>query len=175
MNTGLNAQMARSPIGPFIAALQQLNPLYGILPKEMLGRPRDFFIYGGALLGLAPGAQTSDTLQIQADSDFLLLAATREVRDHAAGHAIVASPFVLVQVQDSGSGRNLVGAAGSPDAAQGQPIDNWFGTGQLPAYWAYPKLLKASASLVSTFTNQDGGTTFDIRYSYLGFKLFPQA
>ena len=107
--------------------------------------------------------QVSD-IQIQADSHFMIMAGVREVRDDTNA-TIVTNPPELVRILDAGSGRELTN--------QSLPIDNLFGTAQLPSYWPYPKIIKASSTL-STFLDNLEATDRNVRISYLGFKIFPR-
>ena len=153
------------PTGDLIHALRQLNPLYMMLPRGTWDFPRDFFAYGQEVVPLALSGRAATTIQIQADSDFLIVAGVLDTRDGATGLVFQATPPLTVEIQDSGSGRDLQSIA--------TPIGNLFGTGTLPAYWPFPKLIKRSSTITTTITNLDAALTFDVRYTYLGIKLFP--
>lgn len=151
--------------GELLEALRQLNPLYNMLPRGTWSFPRDFFSYGNEVVPLAVLTTTTTTIQIQADSDFLIVAGVLDTRDGATGLVSVPTPPLLVRITDSGSGREL--------QSNVQPIGNLFGTGQLPAYWPFPKFIKRSSTLSTAIENLDGALAFNVRYSYLGVKIFP--
>lgn len=143
-----------------------LTQIQGRGIRPAIGRPEtvDFFSYGAEWVPLAAAAgQVPREIQIQADSDFLIVAAVRDVRD-AGAVTLVAAPPVTVRIFDSGSGRDVVNIA--------QPIENLFGTGQLPTYWPKAKLIQASSTLRVELTNLDGANPFDVRVSFLGYKVF---
>jgi len=141
-----------------------VSPFLGGLPRELLDRQRDFFVYTADFLPLAAGATTPFETAIQADSDFLCIAGVRQVLTTAAPPVGVPVSLQTVQLIDTGSGRTLSDRA--------VPLDNWFGTGQLPMYWPSPKLFRASSTITTTLTNLDAATAFTIRISFLGFKIF---
>ena len=145
--------------------LPLLNPFWGLLPRDLWGATKDFFVYSTDFLPLTASVvgQVSD-IQIQADSHFMIMAGVREVRDDTNA-TIVTNPPELVRILDAGSGRELTN--------QSLPIDNLFGTAQLPSYWPYPKIIKASSTL-STFLDNLEATDRNVRISYLGFKIFPR-
>ena len=165
MNTHKNLGPAMYSAGEVVEALRQLNPMYMMLPRGTWGFPRDFFAYGQEIVPLGVSARTAVTIQIQADSDFLIVAGVLDTRDGATGLAFQATPPLLIAIQDSGSGRELQ----SIDT----PIGNLFGTGTLPAYWPFPKIIKRSSTITTTVTNLDAALTFNVRFTYLGIKLFP--
>ena len=145
--------------------LPLLNPFWGLLPMDLWGATKDFFVYSVDFLPLTASvvSQAGD-IQIQADSHFMIMAGVREVRD-TTNATVIAAPPELVRILDAGSGRELNN--------QELPIDNLFGTAQLPSYWPYPKIIKASSTLTTFLTNLEA-TDRNARISYLGFKIFPR-
>lgn len=141
-----------------------VSPFFGLLPPELWKRVKDFFVYSVDFLPLAAGAVQAADIAIQADSDYLIVAGVRTVTD-TANTTLVAGPVPqLVTITDTGSGRNLQNQAAH--------IDNLFGTGQLPSYWPFPKLIPAASTLSTTLQNLDGVNDRNVRISYLGFKVF---
>lgn len=139
-----------------------LNPFLGLLPRELWERPKDFFVYSVLFNPLPISTTEADDIQIQADSDFLIMAGVRYVTSTAAP-PVPQAGVALVQLTDSGSGRQL----------QNTPvhIENLFGTAQMPAVWPFPKLLQRSSTLTVTIQNLEA--TARIYYiSFLGFKCF---
>lgn len=142
--------------------LPSVNPFLGLLPRAMWAKAKDFFAYVVEFLPLGAGATATLPVQIQADSDFLLVEAVA-VTTLADNATFVANVPTLVQINDSGSGRNLFSS----------PVhyNNLFGTAQLPGIVPFPKVLRASATLSTTLTGLDA-TARNIRIAYTGFKVF---
>src|SRR2546423_2224756 len=148
-----------------------------LLPEPLLSAPKDFFIYtvpfgiGGLGTTLAVSAvNQQDTVQIQDDSAFLIVAGARAYL--TTGDAAIAGDqaLALISVVDSGSGRQLVGA-GSRTGGSQTYIENWFGTGKSPAYWPYPKIVKPNATLTVQLTNLEA-TARHYEIAFIGFKIF---
>ena len=145
------------------ALAPQADPFLGYLPRALLRRLKDFFVYTAEFLPLAAGGTGTVQTAIQADSDFLIVYVTRVVTDVA--NVVFVDPVpALVQVTDAGSGRNLMDRA--------VHMDNLIGTAQRPGRWPYPKLIRASGTLTTTVQNLDGANARNVRISYLGFKVF---
>lgn len=157
------ARVGASPAG---GAAPQLGPFFGLLPRKLLRRLKDFFVYTAEFLPLAAGGTATVNTAIQADSDFLIVAVTRVVTD-IANTTFLANVPQLVTITDAGSGRNLMDRA--------VHMDNLIGTAQLPSYWPYPKLIRASGTLNTTVQNLDGANARNVRISYLGFKVFGES
>jgi hypothetical protein len=151
--------------GAFPAAqiLPPVNPFLGLIPKKYWKRLKDFFVYATDFTPLVKGATTPQTIQIQNDSDFLIMAGllTEFQTDNTT---IVTNPPIMATITDSGSGRQLMNTA--------IHVSNLFGTAQLPAIWPFPKLIPAGAALVTTLTNLDGTNDRNVRIAYWGFKVF---
>jgi hypothetical protein len=155
----------RQQLLPSVMPLPNWSAYAGILPPAVLRATKDFFMYTAAFLPLAAGAvNTQVATQIQADSDFLIIGASRIVTDTAAPPVVVAAPVITIQINDSGSGRNLLDAA--------THIDNVVGTAANPFYWPYPKLVKRTSTLTTILTNLDAANARNVRIAYYGFKLF---
>lgn len=134
------------------------------LPPEYRDRPRDFFVYSPPdITALAVGATTTVTFTVQQDSSFLICALAGQVRNNAT-NAALANPAVTVAILDSGSGRQFQNRP--------QAWDNLVGTGQLPSYLPYPKIVAPSSDVSVTYANFDPAIVQDIRLSFLGFKIF---
>lgn len=139
-----------------------ISPFLGWLPRALWRRAKDFFVYSAEFLPLAANQTQTFEIAIQADSDFVIVAGVRVVTQI---DNVTQTTFVpeLVRILDTGSGRELTDRA--------VHMENWFGTAQLPAYWPYPKVIRASSTLQTTVQNLDGNAR-NVRMSYLGFKVF---
>jgi len=143
--------------------LPATNPFLGLLPSEMWGKVKDFFMYTASFTPLAAGSTANVTTPIQADSDFLLTTVNGVVFD-TTDTTVQANPRMLVTLLDAGAGRQLSDAA-----------VHWLdfiGTGQLPGILPFPKILRASSQLRTTVQNLDGATAYNVRIAYVGFKVF---
>ncbi len=139
-----------------------ISPFLGWLPRALWRRAKDFFVYTAEFLPLSASATQTFEIAIQADSDFVIVAGVRVV---TTTDNLTVQTFVpeLVRILDTGSGRELTDRA--------VHIENWFGTAQLPAYWPYPKVIRASSTLQTTLQNLEANDR-NARLSYLGFKVF---
>jgi hypothetical protein len=111
---------------------------------------------------LALSATQTLGLNITADADFVILYGTRIVTA-VDNTTFVANVPELVTLVDTGAGRQLMSSA--------VHIDELFGTGQLPAYWSFPKLMRAGSTLSVTLQNLEA-TARNVRLSFHGFKVF---
>lgn len=137
--------------------------------RRQLGVIEEPFIYNATVTTLAANATDQDTIQIQADADFKILAGTYFADDGNGPYSFNTFPVpdVSILLTDSGSGRNFMDEA--------VPIGSMFGLGTLPYIWPIPKILGARASLQVQFTNLGlSSTTWQqITLSFIGVKLYP--
>ena len=72
-------------------------------------RRRDFYIYEAETIAIVVGTLTNDVINIEADSDFILQKLTfqADLAGVAQAEATRVIPNVLVQLTDTGSGRQL--------------------------------------------------------------------
>jgi len=127
---------------------------------------RDFFVYNTVHSVLAAGLSNTQTIQINADSDFQIEKLTF-FADIAAATQTQNSrviPSCTVLLVDTGSGRQF--------SDQAVPIASLFGTGEIPFVLKQPKILLARTSLSVTVANFDAAATYTIRLSFIGSKLF---
>ena len=142
--------------GPFTDTYREL------LAQKIRGRAVDFFVYSQQLVPLGASAMATAEIQIQNDSDFIIVAGTLASRDTGTGAIQTDTPF-LVQITNGGSGRNLFDRA--QDAA------NIFGTAQRPAWWSVPKFLQGGSTLQVSFQNIIA-TARNVRFAFWGLKIF---
>lgn len=132
--------------------------------REMLrNRAWDFFSYGAFFDTIAAGATETEDVQIQNDSDFLIMAATATVAEPATpGTALAGQPF-LAQIRDAGSGR----------AFFNRPTNgrNLFGTGERPCYWPFYRVVRSGSTLSIDATNQTAAAAA-IWIDFIGVKVF---
>lgn len=132
-------------------------------------RRRDFYIYEAQTVALAAGGNANDTINIEADSDFILQKLTFEA--DLAGVAQLQStqifPNVTVQLTDTGSGRQLM-----QDAI---PITSFFGIGMVPFILPNPRLFMRNSTIQVAFTSFEAAVTPTIRLAFIGYKIYGTA
>lgn len=133
-------------------------------------RSTEFFVYTpnplvATLSDAAPVANL--TAPIHSDSDFELLELV-QVTDIAGALQTAADrilPLATIQIQQSGSGIDIM-----PNPV---PMAAIFGDGSLPFILPESKIWPANSSMSLTLTRYAvAGTTYNIRLSFVGRKLF---
>jgi len=128
---------------------------------------KDFYIYEEDFVPLLASATGIGSINIQADSDFVVQKLTYFAYADPTGTLQTPTtriiPTATVQITDSGSGRNLMEAP--------VPISNVFGTGELPFILPQPKLFLARTTITVSVTNLDDANVY-IRLSLIGYKVF---
>lgn len=132
---------------------------------------RDFFVYELDFLNLAPGDSATGHIQIQADSDFELQKLTFfavRLTENASDSLITESsrplPLASIQITDSGTGRSLF--------SKPVPIPSIMGDGRIPFILPTTKVFTKNASVVVVVNNFSRITTYDLRLSFIGTKIF---
>ena len=131
---------------------------------------RDFYIYEAEALGLAPAASANDIINIEADSDFILQKFAYHAVDSAATDSPTDStrfwPNITIQLVDSGSGRQLM--------QNPIPVTSFYGNGELPFILPNPRKFLRNSTIQVAFTSFEpgGGTTFDLRLAFIGYKIY---
>ena len=120
----------------------------------------EFFSYGTTFLALANGAALTQSIQIQADSDFELqkLTCFDGTPNGQGGH-----PLATIQLIDTGTGRQLFNTP--------QLIPTVFGTGELPFILPVTRLFTANSVLQVQVSNLSGAQ-MDLYLSFLGAKIY---
>lgn len=141
----------------------------GIDPEQVSAKRRDFYTYEAESLALAAGASSNDVINIEADSNFILQKLTYIADIAAAAYTDSARPIPLVNVQliDTGSGRQLM--------QNPIPIPSLFGTGELPFILPNPRLFMRNSTIQIAFTSFDAAVTYNIRLSFIGYKVYGTA
>lgn len=127
---------------------------------------KDFFIYGSNFLSIAAGATQTNTITIQADSDFEVTKLCF-ASDLAAGVQTDSTrtiPQCTLLILDTGSGRQLMN--------QGIDLTAFFGNGQEPFILPIPKKFRANTALSLALTNYSAAQTYNVRIALIGAKIF---
>jgi len=145
------------------------NWFLGLVPRELWGVYKTFFVYEQDFLPLSASTTTVGNVQVQNDSHFLCVAGIALETD-TTNTTVVNSESnanasgVLVLVTDVG--------AGAPLSSTPIPLDNLFGTAQRPAVWPLPKLFRAGGTIATQVQNLLA-TARNLRLSYWGIRLYP--
>lgn len=159
--------VAVAPMDPSQAAgmVSDPNAWQSLLPAWARNRAKDFFGYNVTFLPLAAGQTLTGTIAIQNDSDFFAIKANIFITDPANANPVDPdSALLLALIKDSGSGRDLMD--------EPSPVASYFGTGQRPGYFPMPKIIRRASTLSTQVQNLDLANGFNVRVSYLGFKVF---
>ncbi|MEE9119411.1 MAG: hypothetical protein V3U02_12570 [Calditrichia bacterium] len=129
---------------------------------------KDFYVYSTLFTDVADGAAVTNTINIQADSDFRIEKITQYTIDSQVITPIKTNEIVprfTVQLTDTGSGRNIFD---NPIRVGGL-----FGSGQVPFILGTPKIIAARSTLAIIVTSFDVmGNTNTIQLCFIGTKLF---
>jgi len=126
----------------------------------------DFFVYEVDFLALANGASSTNSFTIQQEADFLLskLCLTADIAAAAQTQSSAVVPLCTININDTGSGRNLMSAA--------VPLPALFGAGNLPFILPRQRLFVASSVVNVTLNNFSAASTYNVRLSFIGEKAF---
>lgn len=135
-------------------------------PERVETERRDFYIYEAETLALAAAGNANDTVQIEADSDFILqkLAYQADIAAAAQTDSTRVLPLVTVLLTDTGSGRQLMN---NPI-----PVPSFFGTGELPFILPNPRLFARNTVINIAFTNFSAATAYNLRLAFIGYKVY---
>lgn len=130
---------------------------------------QDFYVYTSNVASIAPGANAEDSINIQADSNFLLQKITyfADIAGAAQTDSSRVVPLVTVQITDTGSGRQMF--------SDQIPIPAIFGTGKLPFILPNPRLFAANSNIAVSYTNIDAAVTYRIYLQFAGIKTYDQS
>lgn len=126
----------------------------------------DFFGYTSTISSIAAAAVANDVIEIEANSYFKLtkLCCFADIAAAVQTDSSRVIPLVTLQITDTGAGRRLFDAA--------VPIPNLMGYGALPFILPVPRIFKPRASILLEYTNFSAATTYALRVSLFGSKLY---
>ena len=127
---------------------------------------KDFYGYQSNVASIAPAANATDTINIQANSDFILqkLVFFADIAAAAQTASTQVLPLVTVQITDTGSGRQIF--------SDPMPIPMIFGTGQLPFILPNPRRFAANSTIQISYTNYDAASTYQLFLGLIGVKIY---
>lgn len=160
MLTKLDFQRIRRMIGAAVSAND---------PEKVDRTRRDFYIYTAESLALAAAGNSNTIINIESDSNFLLQKFSYQADIAAAAFTANTRPIpnVTIQLIDSGSGRQLM--------QNPVPVSSFMGDGQLPFILPNPRLFLANSTIQIAFANFDTAVTYNIRLSFIGYKIYGTA
>lgn len=127
---------------------------------------KDFFSYELNFQGLANGASATQSIQCEVNSDFAWQKACffADIAGAVETTETQVVPLCTILIQDSGSNRQFENIA--------SPLPNLFGFGYSPFILPFPRIFVARANISVTLSNFSAGTTYNVRLSFIGTKLF---
>lgn len=123
---------------------------------------QDEFTYGVTFLNLLAGERRSQSVIIQADSDFLIHNQTQYSGGATESARVI--PDLMVMLTDTGSGRRLF--------SEPVPLDCVFGSAQLPYLLPLPKYMLSRSILEVEVTNVSAGAYARVSLAFNGVKVF---
>ena len=147
------------------------NSMAGYSSRFIETGRRDFYAYQATATALAAavGTTATDIVSIEADANFYLtkISGFGLIGDDAPTVAPAGViPAVSVQINDTGSGRNLFNEA--------VPLSAIAGQAGLPFVLDYPRLIQRNSTLQVTFTQlTDNALYSDVFLTFIGFKVYP--
>lgn len=127
----------------------------------------DFFVYQAFFDTVAQaGGVANASISIQADSDFYWSKGTFFFDDGTTTQddSTRILPLFTVLLTDTGAGRQLMD--------QAVPVENMFGTGQIPFILPAPRLFQARSTLQIQVVNLDPNADYSLYLSFIGQKAF---
>lgn len=138
--------------------------MYGdLIPEWVRNRAKDFFSLAFEALALTANATTQKTVSVQNDADYLIVGVNASLWNAGAITKPTTNPVKFL-ITDTGAGRQFMNT--------GIMFDDLVGTGQLPGYWPYPKLVARASTIQIDCANLAPGTQYDLRFAFMGFKIF---
>ncbi len=133
------------------------------------GRGLAFQYQTPSIASLAPGAQTTVTIQFDQNSTFNWLRTTvvADLAGVAETESGLVLPLVTLQMTDTGSGMSFMNAP--------IPLISIAGTAQLPYVLTTPQLIQPNASYLFAFASYAAAATYtNLRLQLHGYRIFNQ-
>ena len=126
----------------------------------------DWYVYNVLFTAIAPGAQQTANVAIEADANFILvkLSGFADIAAAAQTYNTRVVPLITLQITDTGSGRNLLNGATA--------WSNIVGWGEIPYILPIRRKFKANSTIRVQAINFDAAVTYNARLSFSGIKDF---
>lgn len=144
--------------------LQPPAGVLGWLPPQFWRTDKEFYGYNANFLPIAAGQTSTVTVSIQADTDFIMLAAAMQATATDNVTPLAFAP-ALVELKDASSGTTLTQ---SP-----VHVESLFGDARQPGVFAIPYFLRANSALQVTLQNLDAANARNYRFTFYGFRSWP--
>jgi hypothetical protein len=127
---------------------------------------KKFFTYNINFASLAATASSTGSFTVQADADFHVykLAYFADIAAAIQTDSSRVIPLCTVLITDTGSASQLMDSA--------VPLSSLFGEGDKPFILPYAYPIKASSNVQATLTNFSAATTYALRLSFIGVKVY---
>jgi hypothetical protein len=153
-----------APPGEAGGALSWRAPYPWWYPRSARGRAIEWASIGSNFLPLAAATTGQQVVNISGGFAFVILSSQLEVRDDAAGNALVAAPNALIQLQDGTGDSNLFNAP--------LHVGTVFGTAQQPFFWQVPRILAPNTAFQLTVQNLDTAVSYRMFFTFSGFRIW---
>lgn len=151
--------------GSYGGVLPMWTPFAWLIPAGLRKKQKDFFVYHTNFLPLGAGLTVTNTVAIEADSDFLITEVRAIVTDTTnLVFTVNANAPILFALDDTGSGRRFQN--------QAVHLDEVRGNGQNPGYLPFAKLIRANSVISVQLQNLDPANGWNVRLGLWGFKVF---
>lgn len=146
-------------------AAAALGPIFNPQGNTLQGRG-DYFFYATTPAQMAAAARAQSLIQVDADSQFALLALSYQANVAAAvlTEATNVIPLVTVYIADGGSGKYLMNAP--------VPLPTIAGDGKRPYRLIGPRIFQPNSTINFNWVNYSAATTYDLTLVLSGVKLF---
>lgn len=153
--------------GQMLGQGQPVNAVRGTPSQSDAYVAYDFYTYEEDFTALVSGSSAQGSINIQADSDFVLqkLCYFADIAGAAQTNDSRVVPLVTLQIVDAGSGRQLFEAPA--------PVNSVFGYGALPFILPRPRVFFARSTVDISVANFSAATDYDLRLSFIGYKAYP--
>lgn len=144
-----------------VSVLQANSIIKGVARKDKKLIGADFFSYNIRISALASGSSAQGSVTVQADSDFVVMFMAGA---QFVSNAFVTNPYSLVQLTDTGTGRNFFNDA--------LPFSSVFGNNGFPFILPAPRVFAPNTTILANVQNVNSAAAATYYMSFLGTRLY---
>lgn len=143
----------------------RVGDFWGLLPKQYIGRRKEFFTYNVQFNPLSKASTLTQTVSINDDSDFVFaqLAVTVTHTDNTTFVDAKNLP-ILATISDASAGILMQN--------QATHLSNLAGIAQLTFRTSPPKIFRSGGQISVQLQNQDGVNDLVVNMAFHGFKVY---